>query len=147
MTPVFKPWVFELPWRMQSVLMTATRGPDGPMRYPNIKVLNRWMRDKLFNDADPSNPFIIHPDDPDPLTIMPELGKELEYTTVHYYSHVVHALEIIAYEHPDFTVQQPAYRLYYELGPVLMHMKPEQKHEHYVRLGPTEHEDREDVSV
>jgi hypothetical protein len=142
MSMVFKEWVVELPWRMQSVLMTATRGPDGPMRYPNIKVLNRWTRDKLFNDADPANPFIIHPDDPHPceLSVITELGKELEYTTVHYYSHVIHALEIIAYEHPEFPVQDSAYRLYYELGPVLMHMKPEQKHEHAARLGRTESE-------
>lgn len=138
MSMVFKDWVIELPWRMQSVLMTATRGPDGPVRYPDIKVLNRWIRDKLFNDADPSNPFIMHPDDPDVLLIIEQLGKELEYTTVHYYCHVVHALEIIAYEHPVYDVQDAAYRLYYELGPVLMHMKPELKHEHWERLGPTE---------
>lgn len=135
---VFKPWVIELPWRMQSVLMASTRGPDSPIRFPHIKVLNRWMRDKLFNDADPSNPFIMHPTDPDVVSIIDAIQQELEYTTVHYYSHVVHALEIIAYEHPEHAVAEPAFRLYYELGPVLMHMRAEQKHEHWERLGPTE---------
>lgn len=137
---VFKEWVIKLPWRMQSVLMTATRGPDGPQRYFHIKVLNRWMRDKLFNDADPSNPFIIRYDDPNPIDIIDAIGQELEYTTVHYYSHVIHALEIIGYEHPDDDVAQPAYKLYCELGPTLMHMEPERSHVQWHRLGPTDAE-------
>src|SRR4051812_44139555 len=103
MSSVIQSWVHEIPWKMQSVLMTATRGPD-EARHPRVKAVNRWIRSVLFHDADPANPFIKHGDDPQDLlndTFLADLEHELEYLAVHYFGHLIHALEIIGYMHPD----------------------------------------------
>lgn len=111
-----KEWVFDLPPKHQSVLMTATRGPD-EFRYPAVKELNRWIRDKLFIDADPSNPFILKPGDRDMLdpAFLKDVTTELEYTKMHYFSHVLHALEIIGYMHPDMEFRVKAQKVYLHL--------------------------------
>jgi hypothetical protein len=113
MPSTIKEWVFDLPPKHQSVLMTATRGPD-VFRYPAVKELNRWIRDKLFIDADPSNPFILKPGDRSMLDteFLKDVTTELEYTQMHYFSHVLHALEIIAYMHPNHQVQTMAFNVY-----------------------------------
>lgn len=130
-----KEWIFELPPKHQSVLMTATRGPD-EFRYPAIKELNRWIRDKLFHDADPSNPFIIK--DGDRLmtseTFLKDVTEQLEYTRMHYFSHVIHALEIIGYMHPDEAARFQAYHVYDYLI-FELHLIPESYNTFRSRLG------------
>lgn len=113
MSSTIKEWVFDLPPKHQSVLMTATRGPD-EFRYPAVKELNRWIRDKLFIDADPSNPFILKEGDRDMLdpAFLKDVTTELEYTKMHYFSHVLHALEIIAYMHTTPEVRHEAFGVY-----------------------------------
>jgi len=44
MTSVLQPWVMELPFMQQSVLLTAVRGPDGEAKYGPTKYLLRWYR-------------------------------------------------------------------------------------------------------
>ena len=134
--PVFHEWVLELPWKMQSVLMTATRGPDN-FRYPNVKVVNRWIRKQLFHDADPSNPFIDLYGDPDITDdiFLDTIEHELEYVTVHYFGHLVHALEIIAFMHPYLTVRGPASVLYEELCSRILHLPGEVYEDFMRRLG------------
>jgi hypothetical protein len=102
MPSTIKEWVFDLPPKHQSVLMTATRGPD-EFRYPAVKEVNRWIRSVLFYDADPSNPFILKEGDRLPVHdgLLSELEHELEYLSLHYFGHFIHALEIIGYMHPD----------------------------------------------
>jgi hypothetical protein len=126
MSSVTRDWVQELPWKMQSVMLTSTRGPDNH-RYGSVKILNRWIRGQLFHDADPANPFIAEGSDPDNLLerdFVAALQRELEYTTVHYYSHVLHTLEIIGYKHPEMEVWSVARELYSRLCHEL-HVIPE----------------------
>lgn len=114
MSSVTQDWVQELPWKMQSVMLTSTRGPDNH-RYASVKAVNRWIRAQLYHDADPANPFIVHEEDPPDIladSFVAELQRDLEYTTVHYYSHVLHTLEIIGYKHPSEDVRDIARQLY-----------------------------------
>lgn len=139
LSPVFQPWVLELPWKMQSVLMTATRGPDDN-RHKHIKMANRWIRDKLFFDADPANPFIIKAGDIEPEKILHELQLELEYTTVHYFGHFIHAFEIVGYMHPDKAVGNSAANVYTMLCNEVLHLPPETSWQMQLRLRDvTEH--------
>lgn len=139
---VFHDWVGELPWKMQSVLMTATRGPD-EHRYANIKIVNRWIRSVVFRDADPRNPFIANndplPNDPE---VMDALEHELEYVSVHYFGHLIHALEIIGYEHPDrlgiLSTAGQAMVLYAELCERILHLPCESPQGLRKRLGRTD---------
>lgn len=124
MTSVLQDWVMDLPLKMQSVLMTATRGPDNE-RFASIKVGNRWCRQHLFHDADPSNPFIVKPGDPQLPEILDRLARELEYTTVHYFGHFIHAFEIIGYKHPEPTVRALAMLVYSEMCAEVLHLPVE----------------------
>jgi hypothetical protein len=124
---VTQDWVQQLPWKMQSVLMTATRGPD-EARHPGVKVLNRWIRGQLFHDADPANPFIKNGDDPIDLVsdeFLSGVEHELEYLAVHYFGHLIHALEIIGYTHPDCDVQEIGMGVYRELCLRILHLPVE----------------------
>jgi hypothetical protein len=132
----------DLPLKMQSVLMTATRGPDNH-RYYSIKVVNRWMRSHLFHDADPSNPFIMHPDDPGPHHLSQDsflgvLEHELEYVTVHYFGHFIHALEIIGWMHPEALTRVTAKDLYRECCSRVLHLPTEDHYVFLTRLGKRE---------
>lgn len=133
MTSVLQDWVMDLPLKMQSVLLTSTRGPDN-FRYESVKVINRWIRSHLFHDADPSNPFIVKPGDPHPLNLLDTLEHDLEYVTVHYFGHLIHALQIIGYRHPDQPTGAIAHGLYSELCQRILHLPPESRDAMEVRL-------------
>lgn len=135
MSSVLQPWVEEMPWKMQSVLLTATRGPDNH-RYKHIKIVNRWIRSQVFYDADPNNPFIAHPDNIpiDNHGLVDALEHELEYVTVHYFGHFIHALEIIGYKHPDHDTARLSITLYYTMCARILHLPPEMARNFDLRL-------------
>lgn len=135
MTSVLQEWVMELPLKMQSVLMTATRGPDD-YRHESIKVANRWVRSKLFYDADPNNPFIIKPGDTHITNrmLMSQLQRDLEYTTVHYFGHFIHAFQIIGYKHPGAETRRHAEYVYIFCCKEILHLPTENRQELDVRL-------------
>jgi hypothetical protein len=126
MTSVLQDWVMDLPLKMQSVLLTSTRGPDN-FRYESVKVVNRWIRSHLFHDADPSNPFILKAGDPHPLSLLDTLEHDLEYVTVHYFGHLIHALQIIGYRHPNDPTRSMALGLYSELCQRILHLPAESR--------------------
>lgn len=133
MSSVIQPWVFDLPWKMQSVLMTSTRGPD-EVRLVHVKMANRWIRSVLFHDADPANPFIVKPGDKPPVAMVGDLQTELEYLRVHYFTHLIHAFEIIGYMHPDDEVAAMADCVYVKLCFEVLHLPPESKETFEARL-------------
>jgi hypothetical protein len=48
---VLKPWVIGLPWRSQSTLFSALRGPDVDERMEDVQLVVRWIRGVVQNDA------------------------------------------------------------------------------------------------
>jgi hypothetical protein len=132
MSSVIQDWVFDIPWKMQSVMFTSLRGPD-EHRDQYIKMANRWIRSKLLHDADPDNPFIVKQGDLAPLEIIPELLTALEYTKVHYFTHIMHTFQIIGFYHPDWEVRIEASKVYKSMVSN-WHCKPESKEEMDARL-------------
>lgn len=95
MSTVLLPWVQQLPWKMQSVLLSGLRGPD-TNGGEELKKITRWMRQVTQHNADPNHTYMRAPEAPS--IDDAKLWQEIEYsTTWHYFGHLLHALEIIGY--------------------------------------------------
>lgn len=125
---VLKDWMSELPWKEQSVILSSLRGPD-LSRPVAVKKLNRWLRSITQNNADSSTEYmkeIVLPD-------IEDLKEEVGYCTMHYFTHLMHALEIIGYKHPDKFIRDMGEKYY--LGLVdFAHLNPETKEQLDKRL-------------
>jgi len=113
-------WTSELSFKQQSVLLSSLRGPDHTY-CPNIKKVTKWIRGILQNNADPSKNYMARGELPHPK----ELEKEIEFCSVHYATHLLHALEIIGYKHSDEMVSGQANRYYTYFTSEIFHLNPE----------------------
>jgi len=128
MASVLQPWVQDLPWKIQSVLLAAMRGPDTD-NCTRIKGLCRWMRKMSLHDADPYTEYMkVHLGEFDN-----ELKMEVGFVTLHFFVHFLHGLEIIGYKHPDYSVRMTAYH-YYEQLAIYLHLNVEPESEMDFRL-------------
>lgn len=132
MVSVLQDWVQELPLREQGVLLTAVRGadpgpkewgPDGEVVDTQARRLTGWIRWAFMVPHDPrevGKPGSFMLDSP-PFPFKP---SALGHLPVHFYSHSLHALEVIAYRHPDTDIHDTAYELYCQMVEAL-HLNPE----------------------
>jgi len=117
---VLQNWVMDLPLRFQGTLLTAVRGCDDEAKrwtstgvaYSPGRRLTAFIRWCFMNPADVREVdseegafFMSSP--PDPFK-----PSEFGHLPQHWYSHAMHALEIIAYCHPDAAVADKAFQLY-----------------------------------
>lgn len=126
---VLHDWVGNLAWKMQSVLISAQRGPDSHF-CPNIKSLTKWVRRTCQQNADPSHTFMADV----ALPSLEELEYELEYCTMHFTFHLLYGLEIIAYKHPDPIVRQKAMFYYRGIIEEILHFNIESEQQMDLRL-------------
>ena len=125
---VLQAWMAELPWKQQSVIFSSLRGPD-LSRPIAVKKLNRWLRSVTQNNADPSTEYMKK-------IVLPkieDLKEEVGYCTMHYFTHLLHALEIIGYNHPEEKTKDIAIR-YYAAMVDFLHLNPETKEQLNKRL-------------
>lgn len=123
MKSVLQDWVMELPLRHQGTLLTAVRGCDDEAKlwtargvsYSPGRRLTSFIRYCFMNPADPREVdkeegafFMSNP--PDPFK-----PSEFGHLPQHWYSHAMHALEIIGYLHPDIMIAMKAENLYFEM--------------------------------
>lgn len=130
---VLQEWLGDIPIRMQSTLVLSLRGPD-THSCTEVKKIIRWMRGLTFV---PGNPANVHEfmGPPEVLRI-PEkspVAKELEFCSQHFYSHLMHGLEVLAYRHPDDGTRGIAYSLFWDLCN-LMHLPVEPRTDFEFRL-------------
>ena len=125
---VLKEWMGKLSWKQQSVILSSLRGPDNS-RPGSIKILTRWLREITQNNADPSTDYMTNLPHPS----VDELHRDLEYCSMHYYAHLMHAMEIIGYNHPDQKIAELAIG-YYKNMVEFLHLNPETKEELNKRL-------------
>lgn len=123
MASVLQPWLEEIPLRMQSTLLLSLRGPDTHAS-PNIKKITRWMRGLAFKPGNPSNVLEFMGDLPPRIMEKGPTAKELEFCSQHFYSHLMHGLEVIGYNHPDYDIAGHALLLFIDMCN-LMHLPPE----------------------
>lgn len=112
---VLQDWVMQLTMMQQSVLLTATRAPDGLRKMHPVKTLLRWLRrcylisafDRcvLEDPYDPRGGSFTGPcktSDVDGIdhaaSLYIECGDEIP---LHFHFHLQQAAEILGYKHPD----------------------------------------------
>jgi hypothetical protein len=136
MSSVLQPWVMDAGWKMQSILLSALRGPDDGAA-PAIKAVNRWLRTVSQNNADPSKDYMRQDDLPTSLT----LCDELEWKTVHYVHHFADALRVVEVFHPDELTRMRARDYHYRIAEELFHFVPESRGDFiYRHRDKTEHD-------
>lgn len=141
MKSVLQDWVMELPLRFQGTLLTAVRGCDvepkawtktGVVYSPGRRI-TAFIRYCFMNpddareiDAEEGAFFMSMP----PVPFKP---SDFGHLPQHWYSHVMHALEVIGYYHPDATTSFRANKMY--LGMChSFHLRPETKEQQWERL-------------
>jgi hypothetical protein len=113
-TSVLQDWLVKIPIRMQSTLVLGLRGPDTHCA-PNVKKIGRWLRGLTFKPGNPNNFKEFMSDKPDRIIEKSAVAKELEFCTQHFYSHLMHSLEVVAYRHPDGYIANYAYVLFSDM--------------------------------
>lgn len=132
-TSVLQDWLVALPIRMQSTLLLGLRGPDG-MSTTYIKQWTRWLRGHTFKPGNPDNvrQFMLA-GEPPTLEDKSPLAYELYTVPQHYYSHLMHSVEVIAFRHPDPRVMTTAVCMYVSMAETL-HLRPETREQFENRL-------------
>lgn len=117
---VLQDWVMQIPLREQGTLLTAVRGCDLEAKtwtergvsYSPGRRLTAFIRFCFMNPADPREVsrmegafFQAEP----PRDFKP---SEFGHLPQHWYSHAMHALEVIAYRHPNGVIASQACDLY-----------------------------------
>lgn len=140
MKSVLQDWVMELPLREQGTLLTAVRGcDDEPKLWTSRGVadsagrrLTAFIRWCFMNPADEREVGIagafFQNTPPDPFK-----PSEFGHLPQHWYAHAMHALEVIAYRHPEAWVNQTAWKLYYAMVHN-MHLRAEPQEDMIRRL-------------
>ncbi len=119
MPSVLQGWVHDLTFMMQSVLISATRGPDGVKKDHPVKVLCRWLRRCYLLSAFEKK-AILDPYAPGGGSFtgpcVGDLGGIKEYAKEylrcidelphHFQLHMMHAAEILGYKHPDPSIRK-----------------------------------------
>lgn len=158
-TPVIQPWVFNLSFMQQTVLLTAVRGPDGLPKYGGVKMLLRWYRRCILMSSldgrilrtpheegggsfmGPSyNPALGAQDGWTWRDRMDDVAadylRELDAIPHHFQLHLLHSVEIVGYKHPDAAIRAWFRDLYLRLVHD-MHLFPESEEQLDDRLNDT----------
>lgn len=141
MKSVLQSWVMELPLRFQGTLLTAVRGCDDEPKtwirtgvaYSPARRLTAFIRWCFMNPADPRE--VDREEGAFFMSTPPDLFKPSEFGHLpqHWYSHAMHGLEVIAYNHPSEAVRGTTFGLY-EAMVHNMHLNVEQYSQQWVRL-------------
>ena len=117
---VIHDWVGTLPFKVQSVLISAQRGPD--THYcEKVKAITKWIRRTCQQNADPGHSFMAEVK----LPTLDDIEYELEYCTLHFVFHFVYGLEIMAYKHPDKSIRDQAMYYYKGISEEILHFNIE----------------------
>ncbi|QRY95431.1 hypothetical protein JT366_16930 [Sphingomonas paucimobilis] len=150
---VLQDWVGSLSFMQQTVLLTAIRGPDGVPKYGPTKMLLRWYRrcillsamDQLVLETPcehgggsftgPSFQTLFGSDWRDRMDeIVGDYLRELDAIPHHFQLHLLHAIEIVGYKHPDGQIRRWWLGTYQRLVDD-MHLWPETEEQLDRRLG------------
>jgi len=113
-----------MPWKLQSILFSALRGPDQEF-LEHTKQVSKWLRAVSQNNADPSKPYMNNIKLPWTGDEIMRLWKELEHCPCHYVHHFLDALAIVGYYHPEKKTAFYAASLHYDTCEEIFHFVPE----------------------
>lgn len=140
MRSVLQDWVMELPLREQGVLLTGIRGCDTAPKDPKT-IQEKWGCSTGECQAERElaaflRYCVIHPADPREVDIPgaffkstpPENWKPSQFGhyPLHWYSHIMHCFEVVAYRHPNIYLADECSEIYTRLVHAL-HLNVESK--------------------
>jgi len=129
---VLQRWLEDIPLRMQSTLVLGLRGPD-THTCPKVKAISRWLRGLTFKPGNPTNVAEFMGHLPPRIEEKGQTAKELEFCSQHFYSHLMHALEVVGYRHPNRVLGEYALLLFMDMCS-LMHLPVESEADFEERL-------------
>lgn len=132
---VLQDWVMRLPLREQGTILTNIRGCDLVPKLPltsTARQLTGFFRYLVMNPADPREVGIEGAFFQNRLTL-DWRASELGHYPQHWYSHVMHAYEVVGYRHPDTELRGTAFQVYRKLAES-MHLPIESKEDMIRRL-------------
>ncbi len=138
---ILQAWVEHLGLRHQGVLLSAVRGCDTVGKENASKSIVRSLRAEVLNahcgDAAKASTFIsvFTEDEFDDLAA--EFYEDFDHMPMHYILHLVHAAEVLAYNHPDHYVGARWGRFYRKMCRK-MHVNPETPEQLDARLNAGE---------
>ncbi len=125
---VLQDWVMELPFMQQSSILSAIRGADGVDKNHNSKTLVKFLRRSVLISAfdghalnDPvhegggsfTGPSVTLAEcavancwESPMMAVLTAFLKSQDNLPLHYWLHIIHAVEVIGYKHPDSRVRQ-----------------------------------------
>lgn len=148
MTSVLRPWVQEIPFMQQAVLMAAVRCEDGTAKRHPLKDTVRMLRRAVFISSFSGREFDDFWEDEGqggsfskPL-LRGQLTSEVidafidarDEMSHHYYTHFLHASHIIAIHHPDVD-NRYFFRQVYDRMVDALHLTAETDEAMQTRLG------------
>jgi len=125
---VLQDWVMKLPLRYQGTLVAGLRGCDTVPKFPydsTPRQLVAYLRYVTLNPADKREIGIegAFMQDHPPKSFR---ASDLGHLPEHFYSHVMHAYQIVGYEHPDREISDRCEHIYIQLVNNL-HLRPESR--------------------
>ncbi len=132
-TSVIQNWLHEYcSWKEQTVVLCALRGTDS-CGTPVVKSITRWIRNITLRNAAPDKTFMRVEPFPNIHTVAESRPLTFDMLPVHYLGHLMHALEVIGYRHPEINISSVAQLAYYRLCDYL-HLCPETLEDFTTRL-------------
>lgn len=132
-----KEWVFDLPFTQQALLMLALRGPDGLPKNTAAKNVVHFIRGVVLNAAydnytgEPEG--FMRADYDNFMPCVHEMFNDMDAYPMHFLMHLIHAGEVIGYNHPDPTISG-LWSHFYNVACHNFHMQPETKEKLNKRL-------------
>lgn len=120
---VLQPWVETCSWKEQTVLLCSLRGPDISGNQ-DIKEWVRFIRRNTLMNADPKTSFMVPSDPPSIFSIGEKYPRVFDSLPLHFITHFLHGLQILACRHPDNGIGVTARQAYSEMCDY-MHVNPE----------------------
>jgi hypothetical protein len=141
MKSVLQDWVMELPLRYQGTLLTGVRGCDSEAKewdsqgiaYSSGRRLTAFIRYCFMNPADIREVDFTEGSFFQSKPPYPFKPSEFGHLPQHWYSHVMHCLEIIGFYHPNSEISGMALELYHQMVWNL-HLNPERPEQMNNRL-------------
>jgi hypothetical protein len=142
MSAVQQDWVQELSWKKQTVMFAAFRSPD-TLNTLAFKKITIWLRIHILQNADPQTGF-MHAN-LSTLPLFEHVDREFERLPLHTAHHIMLAMEVIGFEHPDAAVRMTAWKFYADSVDA-QHLNPETRDQYESRYEDNVHRVLEGIS-
>lgn len=128
MKSVLQDWVTTMGLRQQGTLLSGLRGCDTVPKHHVTKILIRALRADCLNcfcgDATKASSYIMFLSHAEMVDLLPMVLDAQDELPAHYVSHFIHAIEILAFHHPDLN-RRSIWNQYYLRLCKRWHMHPE----------------------